>query len=223
MTDTALKPTLEPLRKSETEPTWLQIKNLFEKYGCAPPTALRDEVATLAMWAWYGKNLDAAVSAHPHPVEMVQADVQPVAIQRYEFDGGSVWCGEAASMTPHVSGDYVLFTDHQATVAALEAYLEQKSHLIQAARADRKIYRERAEQAEASFAEMQKSRDDWKEISDLQVGELAKCQREKEGLREQNDWLKDRLAFLQLPATRHDQREEWLSELGMPALKSEGA
>ena len=33
----------------------------------------------------------------------------------------------------------------------------------------------------------------------------------------QNEWLKDRLAFLQLPASRAADRDKWLVECGMPA------
>lgn len=33
----------------------------------------------------------------------------------------------------------------------------------------------------------------------------------------QNEWLKDRLAYLQLPATRASERDKWLAELGMPS------
>jgi hypothetical protein len=40
-------------------------------------------------------------------------------------------------------------------------------------------------------------------------------------MREQNEWLKDRLADLQLPARSQKNIEEWLVECGMPALSDQ--
>lgn len=195
MTDTALKPRLEPLRKSETEPTWLQIKNLFEKYGCTPPTALRDEVTILAMWAWYGKSLDAALSAHPHPVETVQADVQPVAWPNERVnipdpnnkdarivgfrirEGDEAW-GEHGFSEPLFWLSRVTSTDHQAAVAALVAERDkikidlrwtqnQRFILIDA----REHWKSRAETAEASLAERDAELKTAREYLDGQIHE----------------------------------------------------
>lgn len=52
-------------------------------------------------------------------------------------------------MTPDVSGDYVLFTDHQATVAALEADLKHLRSMAGKSRGE----------LEASLAEMQRELD----------------------------------------------------------------
>lgn len=44
-----------------------------------------------------------------------------------------------------------------------------------------------------------------------------------DAVRAQNEWLKDRLAFLQLPARRAHERDQWLIECGMPtALAAQG-
>jgi hypothetical protein len=46
---------------------------------------------------------------------------------------------------------------------------------------------------------------------------LDKAEAERDVLLAQNEWLKDRLSDLQLPATSKKNIEEWLVECGMPA------
>ncbi|MGN7750598.1 hypothetical protein [Sinorhizobium sp. 22678] len=64
----------------------------------------------------------------------------------------------------------------------------------------------------------------WIIVSD-EFGQVMSAESEADAayivsLAAQNEWLKDRLAFLQLPAIRAGEREKWLVECGMPPAAS---
>lgn len=104
-------------------------------------------------------------TAHPHPVEMVQADVQPVA-WRWRDNEHQTW--NFVDFDPmHMDYVHVEPLYSQATVAALKAeHLRRESELVRLLdRAD-----------ESRLSQIRRA-----ETADLS---LAECQREKEGLRE---------------------------------------
>ena len=81
-----------------------------------------------------------------------QADVQPVAIQRYDSSNS---CGEGI-MVPHPNGDYVEYDHHAAAIAQLEAERDEAVADTLAAEAELRIVRSKLEKAELALAEMHK-------------------------------------------------------------------
>lgn len=60
-------------------------------------------------------------------------------------------------------------------------------------------------------------------VMDWACEELVKARKEIALLSAQNKWLKDRLAYLQLPAKSPKNIEEWLAECGMPTTLTENS
>lgn len=139
MTDTALKPC--PL--CPDDPTEAQIVAAM-KVNWEADISQKDLIVEI----WHALNAaKPTLSAPPHPVETVQADVQPVVIQRYDSSNS---CGEGI-MVPHPNGDYVEYDHHATAIAQLEAERDALRKVIH--EYDDLTCNPRAEKAEASFAD----------------------------------------------------------------------
>lgn len=132
---------------------------------------------------------------HPHPVETVQADVQPVAIQRYDSSNS---CGEGI-MVPHPNGDYVEYDHHATAIAQLEAERDgaiaemerikainvKHCEAVNTLLVDGSSWQKRAEKAEASLAECQREKERLRAIID-KIEALPEC--ELKSTDELGDW-----------------------------------